>query len=46
MRNFELIIIQKYIFIMQDLLIADCEFKDLRKIIENEAKHSELTLEG
>ena len=34
MRNLELRIIQKYIFIMQDLFIADWEFKDLRKIIE------------
>ena len=34
MRDLELRIIQKYIFIMQDLFIADWEFKDLRKIIE------------
>ncbi len=34
MRNLELRIIKKYIFIMQDLFIADWEFKDLREIIE------------
>ena len=46
MRSFELKIIQTCIFTMQDLFIADWKFKDLSKIIENEAKHSELTSEG
>ena len=34
MRNLELKIIQKCIFTMQDLFIADWGFKDLRKTIE------------